>query len=1029
MAGALSGLAAAGFVGLLAVAEASAQQEVAGTVVQAGTERPLAGVQVLVEGTDLGTLTDNRGRFQIDPVPGTEVTLRALLIGYHEAEATVEVGGTDIVIELSEQAIALDGVVVTGTAGDRQARAIGNVVGRLDAAEVRELAQPRDIQDMLSAQVPGVRIMRTGGEVGTGGISRIRGAASLTLPATPLVYVDGVRVDGDDVTGGIGTFAFRGSQGPSRINDLNPEDIESIEVIKGPSAATLYGTEAANGVIHIITRRGAEGAPQVNLRMREGAYWLPDPVTFFPPTYYRCSGVSQEAGVDPMLQCNEGEITPVRVLQLDRDLHGMEWFRTGRQPALGADVQGGTETVRYFFSADYNRDEGYVPYNWRRRLAGRANLSYTPSTQFNFEFSMGATRSRAQSSSTQQPLSTAVIWSCPSPGCEAGSGLPNALDGPFRGYIAYLPEAYENEIEGFQDVDRVTGGLTIEHRPLEWLDHRVTLGGEFSNIRDTDLHRATGNLGNFNNQGLRRVGHTRTTQATIDYAANARWDVSPNVTLNTSAGAQYYDRRQEASRAHGEEFAVEALETVTSGAIRRAWEDFIENRTFGVYVQEQVNWRDRVYLTAAVRGDDNSAFGEDFDFVTYPKFSASWVTSEESFMAGLDWLSTLRLRGAWGRSGQQPDAFDAIRTYQPVIGIGGAPVLTPENIGNPDLSPEVGEEIEFGFEASILEDRISMEFTRYLQRTKDALVRVPALPSLGFPGVQFQNLGEIRNQGIEFGMNTRVYESPTVRFDLGFTLSSTESEVVDLGDQDFVTQSASIGQFHVEGFPLASIFRKRVVDAELVRGDEPGDNTVRNIMCEGGERIPGTDFSPGGGPPVPCEEAPQVYWGQPLPKWEGSVDATLTLFENLRLYGLVDFIHGRMWLDGDVRSAHTSFLNTRAAIEREDPILVSYMEMGAEGRAQPGLMSGDFAKLRTVSLQYRFPESWAARLNAQRLSVTASMENVSTLWRGDDARFGHPSMDPERAQQLGGATPGLSAFNQEGWPTGKRFTTTLRVSF
>src|SRR5690606_626897 len=265
------------------------------------------------------------------------------------------------------------------------------------------------------------------------------------------------------------------------------------EVIKGPAAATLYGTEASNGVINIITKQGAVGEPTINLRLRQGAYWLPDPVNFFPPTYYRCTGVSQTVDVDPSLQCDAGEIVEVKVLQIDRDIYGNEWFRTGQMPGVGADISGGVGTLRYYFSADWDREQGYVSFNARDRMNGRANLSYNPSDQLSFDFSLGAVRSTAQTASPQQAITTAYVWACPSPGCEPGSGTASALDGPFRGYLGYLPERFEDgDVEGFQDVDRNTAGLTVTHNPTEWLTHRVVLGGDFTNLRDTRLFRSGG---------------------------------------------------------------------------------------------------------------------------------------------------------------------------------------------------------------------------------------------------------------------------------------------------------------------------------------------------------------------------------------------------------------------------------------------------------------------------------------------------------------------------------------------------------
>ncbi len=1002
-------------------------QEVGGQVVDATSGRPLVGAQILVEGTQIGTLADSRGRFVLSGVSGESVTLRIVTLGYRELSETVEVGRMDLTFRMTQQALALDAISVTGVAGGTQTRALGNTVGRLDAAQMQEVRPSTNVQEMLSSQVPGVRIMATGGEVGAGGISRIRGTSSVSLGGTPLVYIDGIRVEGGDSTPGVGTLAFRGGEQPSRINDLQPEDIESVEVIKGPAAATLYGTEASNGVINIITKRGSSQDPTVNLRLRQGAYWLPDPINFFPTTYYRCSGVSQTVDVHPRLQCNPGETTAVRILEIEREVYGNEWFRTGQMPGVGADISGGTDRLRYFFSADWDREEGYVNYNSRDRMTARSNLGYTPSEQISFDFSFGVVRSRAQTASTQQPITTAILWACPAPGCEAGSTSAARLDGPRRGFIGFVPEVFEEDIEGFQSVDRATAGLTFNHNPTPWFTHRVVVGGDFTTLEDTRLWRATGRFGNNNPAGRRDVGNTRTVQGSLDYGANAIWNATDDLVLTTSAGAQYYRRSLSSTLGTGLGFPLLSLETLSAASTRNTSEEYWENKSFGIYFQEQIGWRNRVFLTAAVRGDDNSAFGENFSFVTYPKFSGSWVLSEEPFMEDMHWLSTLRFRGAWGRAGQQPDVFDAVQTYEPVDGFDGESAITPDNVGNPDLKPEVGSELEIGFDASFLDERISLEFTHFRQRTTDALIRVPTLPSLGFPGFQFQNIGETKNSGIEIGLNARAYQSPDLSVDLGFTLASAKNEVVSLGSESFVIQNVTEGQYHVEGFPIGSLFAKRVVSADIV--EQQPRNTVTNIMCEGGERVPGTNFSRGGGSAVPCSEAPLVYWGQPLPVWEGSFSTSVTIRQNLSLYGLVDFIQGRTWINGDIRSAHHSFLNTRSAVEANEPILLSYITMGADGRPQPGIMSGDFAKLRTISLQYRLPQSWAEQVRASRLSVTAAAENLAILWQGDTELFGHPSMDPERGRQTGGATPGINALHQEGWPIGRRITTTIRVTF
>ena len=1025
-------IAGAGLLALaLGSAPVSAQNTITGTVVASGTQRPLAGAQVQIEGSELGSLTDNRGRFLILNVPSASVTVRVIMIGYQEATASVSVGEA-ATIELQETAISLDEIVVTGVVGEQAARAVGNVIGQISAADLEELAPAQDVQRMLSATVPGVRVSMAGGEIGAGGTTRIRGVASLSLGAQPLVYVDGVRVNGQESNAAFGWYAFNGNSQPSRIADFNPDEIENIEIIKGPAAATLYGTEASNGVINIITKRGRTGAPRINFTMKQGANFYPDVYNMFPEAWYMCNGVSQTVDVDARLKCTAGEVSSFNVLEIDRDVYGNEWFQTGHSQSYGADVTGGTQQITYFVSADWDRDEGVVQYNWKNRMSGRANLTYTPSDRLELNFGLGAIRSKAQSASAQQALPTAIIWACPAPGCEAGDvNAPSRIDGGYRGYIAYLPEAYEDDIEGFQHVDRTTFSIEARHEPYQWFTHRAIVGGDFSGVRNSELYRATNREppGQFTPWGRKTVINLNSSYFSLDYQANGIFDLGDNLSFTTSGGVQYYQRQESSTLSHGETFPVDALETVSAGSTKQAQEDFLENKTFGVFVQEQISLGDRLFLTGAVRGDDNSAFGKNFDFVVYPKLSGSYVISDEDFFRNtFGAVNTMKLRVAWGKAGKQPDVFDAIQTYAPTVGPDGASVLTPENIGNPDLKPEVGTEIELGFDMGLMDDLIAVEFTVYRQRTDDALVRVPVIPSKGFPGVQFRNIGQISNQGIEAAINGSVYRSDAFSVDLGATFSAFENEVVDLGGQPPIVQSASSlnRQFHVEGFPLGSKFYRRVVSATL--DGSSGRNVATNLMCEGGAVIEGTNFSEGGGGPMPCAEAPEVYWGQPIPNIEGGLYTNLRIGQNLSLYALVDYVGGHTLSLGDVSAQHRFFLNSKAILERTDPILLGYEALGANGLAQSGVVEGDFIKLRTVSASYTLPDSWAQQMWASRVALTASIDNAWTIWQKAKDSFGHPIMDIERARQSPGQF-GLNSYVQEGWPQITRFVSTLRFTF
>ena len=1008
---------------------ASAQNQIGGRVVDATSGRPLAGVQISIVESGQGGLTQANGRFLILGVQQASVTINVVMLGYRDQRLTAQTGDVQLEIRMDPRAVELDALVVTGVAGDQLARSLGNTVARVSAAELTEVAPPATFESLLSGAVPGMNVAIGGGEVGGGANIRIRGANSISLNSQPLVYIDGIRVNGNnaDVGGGVGGVGIDNSVPPSRLNDINPEDIESVEIIKGPAAATLYGTEASNGVINIITKRGQQGDAQFTLTVKQGTNWLPDPEEYFPSTYFRCQGTSGT--------CTAGEVTAFNVLREDRVRTGREWFQTGLPQGYAASVSGGTENLRYYFSGDWDRDEGVVDYNWENQLRGRANLNWTPREDIDIQFGLGGVRSTLKSASANQPVTTAILWSCFG-GCEEGSTANNPVDGPARGYIGYLPEVLADSVEGFQRVNRTTFNARVTHSPVEWFTHQVTWGGDFTETNNTQLYRPINGPGHFQPRGSKSAQRQTTQFLTADYAATATYDPTDRISLATSGGLQYYQRQFDWIYALGADFPVATLETVSSGAQKDAAEGFVENKTLGAYIQEQFSWDNRLFLTAAFRGDDNSAFGENFDFVVYPKVSASWVLSEQPFMANTDWVNQLRLRGAWGKAGQQPDVFAAIRTYQPAVGPGGSATLRPENIGNPDLEPEVGEEFEVGFDASLFEDRLGLQVTYYDQVRKDAIIQVPVKPSVGFPGSQFQNIGEIANSGVEVGINARVWQAGTRALDLDLNLSTNDNEITSMGGLPPQILNAAnpttgwAGQYFAEGFPLGAIFLKRVTSADIT--GTGADAVAANILCEGGPVIPGTpNLSRGGGSPVSCDEAPFIFRGSPIPTREVSLGSTLTLSDNIQLFAQVDYQGGHKMVNGTAAGAHLFFRVTQAIQERTDPILLAYEALGADGINQGGLIDASFAKLRNVSVTYTAAEGLANRIGADRLTLTLSGHNLWTLWQATDDVFGYPIRDPEQRDTgaVGSDPGGLHAYVQEAWPPIRRMLLTARVTF
>lgn len=1013
----------------------SADSIVAGRVVDATTRAPLADARITVQGGGRTAISDARGEFRL--VIGTETaTIEITHIGHQRDTRQVRAGETGLIIALTRLAVQLDQMVITGTAGGESIRSQGNAVSRLDVAAVTEIAPPRDVMTVLQTSVPGVAIQSSGGAVGQGGTFRVRGASSLALSSVPLLYIDGIRVNNAQA-GGIptqfGTTAPGGDPRftPSRLNDINPEDIESIEIVKGPAAATLYGTEASNGVIQITTKRGKQGRPRLEFSTRAGAQWIPDVENTFNTNWYRAAN---------------GQLVEVNVLKYSREvgfaqsLYGFcpkpfdkvkngncvgSVFSTGGIASFGANLRGGAEQVRYFFSGDYDDEQGSVSYNNQQKLSSRGNISWIPTEKLTVDFGLGYTRSNLQSpGAAGQPVTATINFSCVAPGCEPGSTSGTRLDGPFRGYGAFLlPERLQNDQEAFDQVNRGILNATATFTPFSWLTQKLSAGGDFTLQRLSTLARRQ--EGNFRNgmalpNGMKTVYDNNVTFTTVDYGATAAFDRGA-LGSSTSFGAQYFGKRFHNFWSRSENIALNALETIGAGASRSTDEDIVENKSVGMYLQQQVSWNKRLFLTAAMRGDDNSAFGKDFKFVVYPKVSGSWVIGEESWFK-VPGVNTAKVRAAWGKAGQQPDAFVAIKTYKARVGETTSG-LTTDNLGNPDLKPEVGTEFEGGLDLGLWNDRLGLEMSYYRKTTEDAIVPTSIAPSTGFTGTQLQNLGKVENKGWEVLANLNLLKRDNMVLDLRTAFSRNDNKIVSLGGTPRIP--LLFNQFHVPGYPLASFFFRKVVSSTLNNG------VATNVMCESGPLIPGTNFSGGGGAPVPCAQAPEIFGGAPLPTWQGSTSLNLSIGNHWQLYGNVEYLGGNYQRNSEIAAAWVTFGNGKAWLEKTDPILMGIAANTFDSRSQWGVVRMGYARLRDIAGTYSFSPALAQKFGMSQGSATLAWSgNLSTFWRSQPTLFGRKVTDPsirESGLFRAGYPEGLSGNQQDAWPTMQRLTLSVRV--
>ncbi|HEY7236184.1 MAG TPA: SusC/RagA family TonB-linked outer membrane protein [Gemmatimonadaceae bacterium] len=950
---------------------------VGGTVVAQGSQRPLAGVEVGIAATPgKGALTDASGRFKLTDLTGASVVLQIRFLGYRPVVDTVPVGKTDVRVELVERVLELNSVVVTGTAGGAQRRELGTSVAVVNVADVQQQAAIPSFQGLINGRAPGVDVIQTTGQVGAGSQIRIRGVGSFSLSSTPLVYIDGVR-------------ANNGSTGiVSRFNDINPEEIASIEVLKGPAAATLYGTEAARGVINIITKRGDPGSAKYTFTAQSGSQWFQDAAGRMQTNYW--------------LNPQDSSLWSINMVKSEA-ARGTPLFRTGAITNYSASASGGAGIYRHFISGEFSNADGIVSSNARTQKNVRANLSIVPSSRLSIETSAGYLTS--WTSTTGEGGSASAIWgefAIPQRTLAACPILYNPVPrgcGWARGSIVSPPEVYA-QTQNWQDVRRFTGSASVRYEPFSWMSHRFLIGTDYT-LEDVNsfLPYQTDSVIVFflgsRFDGSRSETTQQTTYNTYDYAGSVHFNVRPELLAKSTVGFQYYTNRQTALTASGTHFPTPGLSTISATGTKGApTSSLVANNTLGGYFQQELALNNRLFLTGAVRVDNNSAFGSDAKFTTYPKVSASWVASDDPAARRFlpSWVSELRFRGAYGGSGQQPLTNSALRTLAPVAGPNGLTTLTNNTIGNPELKPERVLGTEVGFETGLLDDRFGVDLTLYRDVSHDAILASSVAPSTAFgASTQYVNAGQINKKGYELALKGQLVNKRNYGWDMQFNLAGVSSKIIKLGSGGDTLINVTGGNTQVGtvsvvfqriGYSPFDLFTYRVVSATL----DPTTRKAVNAICDDGRGGTIPCFVPG----TSTVQAPLVYVGHSIPTTTGSWINTVR-YSAFRLYVMLDMQRGFKKTDTNYEQVCQVFGDCLENIypERYSPAVVAQAQNG--GQLQDyWIRSANFVKVREVALTFDAPVNAIRYVGAKSLAITVSGRNLG-MWTK------YTGLDPENS--------------------------------
>ena len=1015
-----------------------------GVVTDQATQLPVAGAQVVVVGTQRGSMTNDQGQYSIPGVPAGTYDVRARRVGYapQVVRVTVTAGAALTAnFALPVSATTLEEVVVNAVTGQEQRRVeVGVNTGNINVADLNK-GPITKFSDVLQGRVPGVTLQNAVGTSGGSQRIRIRGANSLSLSNEPLIYIDGVQASNSK--GGYNL----GGQDYSRLNDVNPDEIENIEILKGPAASALYGSAAANGVILISTKRGRAGAPVWRM-YAEGAQM--EDKNDYPLNYAALTAFTPGA---PFYDIENGGVLNIRSIfgdptrpyeicpnyragipvgqtvnnqtRCSQDvLLSFDQFRdarttpyqTGSRAKIGLNVSGGGDALTYFISGDREKENGVLRPNNVERTAVRANINARMGSKVNgavnASYIQTGTQRISNDNSIFSPLINALLGTAEYlPGME--SDTVGSAGGRIGSYFGYNTND-QRKVTADQSLDRFIVGANLNVTPLSWL--RLNGNGGLDYFGRFDRQTISPNelpLAESYILGFRQAARSSNYLWTANGSATGTFSLTPDLVSNTTLGASYQRGLFQTNECYGEGIPAGTRSCAATTSKFAVDEEQTDQKTVGVFARQEVAFADRLFLAASVRGDNNSGLTQDEEqgLTYYPSVNASWVVSRESFFPTLDFLSQLRLRAGWGQAGQRPGFGDAETFFAPVaVPSGGVelPALILTRTGNTRLKVERTTEIEGGLDVGLLDDRITADFTAFQRVAKDALISRNLAPSAGLTGSVFENLGKVKNWGTETGLQANLFDVEKVRVDARVTATTLRNRIEILGENIAPIQFNRGAQAHREGFPTGAFF---ALPIKYNDADGNGLLTRAEVSVDSSKRLIVPDKINGG-----LDTLNTSYVGPQLPTNTQTFNLDVTLFGTVTLSTLferrgghkqlnyTEYFRCRQQANNAFHSQCGALSNPNASLEEQAAFIgAQFFSATPFGYIE----DASFVKWRELSLRLNVPESFGARFRAlQGASVSLSGRNLAT-WTD------YRGLDPEINESGGGSNFTQGEFNTQ----------------
>lgn len=915
---------------------ASAQLTIAGRVTDVGG-RGLTGAQVLIEGTTIGTAADNDGVYRlVIGAPRADMQLLVRAIGHKPVRQplTQTTGSLTQDFRLTTDVLRLGEVVVTSSRSETERSTLGATIASVSGDDIAK-ANTAQLDAALSGKVSGALVQQMSGTPGGGTSIRIRGLSTLSRSAEPLYIIDGVVVDNSS-----NQLIDLGGYSSNRIADIDPNEVDHIEIVKGAAAAALYGSRANDGVVQIFTKRGRAGALRTSFR-----------TTF------------QSDNVEHRLEVNRAPIdangNPVTRYDYQEDI-----FQNAPRFSNTLSFSGGDDKTTFFLSGTSENQKGVIRSTDYRRQNIRLNLDRS----LNDRLKIGVTTAYITSKANVLPNS----------GLTAGLGVltsflfhPNSINfqrDPVSGLFPVGPNL-ANPLEMIanweapQSIDRFIGGLTVTAFPISGLTASYRLGFDgYTQNAQLFIPRANSAPSIPTGRSVSTTDRARLINSTVDlsYVMNlGTW-----LKLTHGAGMNWLRQDVDVVAARAEDLPV--LTRIVTGGQQFISEGRDERRTLGYYGQEQIGISERLFITASLRSDASSAFGADVRQQWFPKVGASLKLSDYDFWKSFSGLvNTARLRAAYGFSGGQPaGSFDRLNNYVFEPNGTRSGTVNSFQLGNEQLKPERAGELELGTDLEVLNGRVGLEFTYFSKKVTDLILPKSVDPTSGFTS-QLSNIGELENKGIELLARTINLRGPLLTWNSTVTYATNDPVVTRVSDGGafFIPESFNIIRVAADQPPGHYFGTSYVRDAE------------GNILTKAG--VPITDAS-GKVTGIPAI-GPRIVIGDPNPHAYWSFINDIGIGNVLSFRAQLDGVQGGDIFNFDRRLLETPVFGAGKAYEAE---LLGQVPKGyfqaRRSIFQEYIENGTWVKLRELSVTYSLPSGMLGRLGTHGAAVTLAGRNLKT---------------------------------------------------